>query len=135
MKIHGGIHIGIAVIMYGYSTFMESKVDTNLILFKYVAIAFLIWGAFRLTVDFITKEKPKKEEVGPPYREPQIEPQKFHNPHAQHQHTRPQPHTTHTHVQQPRHVSYPHPHSIKCPRCHKPVMPGSRFCSSCGLKF
>lgn len=132
MKIHGGIHILIAIIIYSYSAFMKSRVETNLAFFQYIAIALFIWGVFRLTIDFMTKEKKPRELVGPPKK---IENDTNQVDHRTHHHVRPHPNTTHSHIQNSGHPSHPHPHSIKCPRCHRPIRNDFRICPYCGLRL
>jgi hypothetical protein len=61
VKIHGSVWMILGVLMAVYSKFIQSKVQkSSLSLFFWVGIGFVVYGVFRLIVDYILKDSSKK---------------------------------------------------------------------------
>jgi len=125
--------IGLAVM--AYSKFIESRADAKLVLFFWVGVAFILFGAYKEFVPRLRGRQRKKELVGPVHqpREPE------HTTHlhpAGHQHHGISPLATHQHVQSTLHPSHPYtPLHKPCPRCHQFTAGKARFCHNCGHRF
>lgn len=152
VKIHGSLWAILGIFIAGYSWFIQQKAgvdaqgapNTNMIVFMVIGILFLVWGAYRLTSDYLLNQpKPKKQElVGPPGQ--QARPNPHHHtvgsPHATHQHVRPpegSAHATHQHTRPAQHPSHHAAnHALRhCPRCHGAIPQQVRFCPHCGMRF
>ena len=144
VKIHGALWVVLGIFIAGYSWFIQRRSGTNMVFFIWVGVLFLVWGAFRLTSDYILNQpKAKKEElVGPPENRPRTNP--YHHttgsPHATHQHVRQpggSPQATHQHTRPAQHPGHhAASHALRhCPRCHQGIPQQVRFCPHCGLRF
>jgi len=145
-KIHGAIWVVLGLAMWLYLGFIEGRGGTSLPALKWVGVLFLVWGAFRLSNDYLFHEKfrrPKQETpVGPPNARRINDPTVHHThaPQATHQHVQTPPHQlqTHQHVQQaPLHPGHPHAQhtSKQCPQCRNLINQQARFCNTCGFRF
>lgn len=140
VKIHGSLWAITGIFIWGYSVFIERKAEamgspTSLVFFKWLAIAFLIWGAIRITTSLLIKRK-EKEKVGPPIKHHVQEHHNSGSPHQTHQHVRHphgSAHRTHEHTKPHGHPSHHAAHHAmrRCPSCHHPIHQQVRLCPFC----
>ncbi len=132
------ILVGLAVI--GFSKLIEAKTAStpdpaNLVVFFWIGIGFVVFGAYREFVPRMRKSpRHVPERVGPPPH--RTEPQNDHRHPAGHHMHGQSPHTTHQHTQPTQHPSHPYQPATKpCPRCHGTAPNQNRFCIRCGYMF
>ena len=123
--IHGAVWFFVGLGIWLYSAFISARTGNEYPFFTWVAVAFMFWGAIRLSIQYWPKKKERKPLVGPP-REVNLKhiPPRHHghsHKHVQHHHN--SPHQTHTHIRSGfRNCSNCH-HRISinahsCPHCH-----------------
>ncbi|MCC7574687.1 hypothetical protein KO361_03795 [Candidatus Woesearchaeota archaeon] len=61
VKIHGSVWMILGVLMAVYSKFIQSKIQkSSLSLFFWVGIGFVVFGVFRLIIDYVLSDSSKK---------------------------------------------------------------------------